>query len=178
MYIIYIYNLFFFLVFFLNSKTLWQKGGVGVCSLVLFSFNLCHILARGGDLTQPSFPQATSGTHPWKTRSVSKFPLFSGHEYLRQKKNMSNCVGGNGAGASTCKYIDYICKYCCCIVIIICMFAFYDVLVLLDMVFYILCEYHYSTILFVWTLYLQIERRSCMWEDPNQTPHSFKTKRG
>ena len=90
----YIYIIcFFFLVFFLNSKTLWQKGGVGVCSLVLFSFNLCHILARGGDLTQPSFPQATSGTHPWKTRSVSKFPLFSGHEYLRQKKTCQIASG-------------------------------------------------------------------------------------
>ena len=110
----YIYNLFVFFVFLLNSKTLWQKGGVGVCSLELFSFNLCHILARGGDLTQPSFPQATRDSPVKNEERFQVSPVQWPWVPSQKKKNMSNCVGGNRAGASTCKYIDYVCIYCCC----------------------------------------------------------------
>lgn len=56
----YIYIICFFSpCFFSEFQDFVTEGWGSGLFKELFSFNLCHILAREGDLMQPSFPQAT-----------------------------------------------------------------------------------------------------------------------
>lgn len=54
-----IYECILYNLFFSEFQDFVTEGWGWGLFKELFSFNLCHILARGVDLTQPSFPQAT-----------------------------------------------------------------------------------------------------------------------
>ena len=105
-------------VFFLNSKTLWQRGG-GVSSKIFFRF-ICFTSWTWGDFPQPSFSQATRDS-PVKNEERFQVSLLSGHEYLRQKK-ISKCVRVNGAIATMYIIYNYIYCFCNCYYYIVCLY--------------------------------------------------------